>query len=251
MITWFLAAAGRHGRIILATGLALSAGFLLLQAQVPELGQRAFPILMIVVLVLLLPGVASFAGRRPNAFVVRPDVPAFSTPPRPTYTFLALACLVMATGRTANVIRDWGSDPFLSEQLPELLSTAVTLLFVAVAWGDSSVQLRPDGVWQRGITGWLVIPWDASPAVPSLPPAPNATTVPLTCARPELVRRSGLHVFRKKLRTTDIEPWLITAAIRYYVANPGDRPAIGTAAEHDRLRSELLDPFRPAPAAGT
>ncbi|GID92579.1 hypothetical protein ACFQFC_39700 [Amorphoplanes digitatis] len=251
MITKFLAAAGRHGRPILATGLALSAGFLLVQAQVPALGQRAFPALMIAAMSLLPLGVVSVAGRRPNAFVVLPDVPAFSTPPRPTYTFLALAYLVMATGRTANVIRDWGSDPFLSEQLPELFTTALTLLFVAVAWGDNSVQLRPDGVWQRGLTGWLVIPWDASPAVPSLPPAPNANTVPLTCARPELVRRSGLHVFGKKLRTTDIEPWLITAAIRYYAANPVHRPAIGTEIERDRLMRELFDPFRPAPAAGT
>jgi hypothetical protein len=197
--------------------------------------------------VLLLLAVVSLAWRRPRNLVVRPHVPAFSTPSQPSYVFMALAFLIMATGQVGTVIRDWGTEPFLSEQLPNLIYGLLVVLFVTNAWRDRGVQLRPDGVRQAGVTGWLVIPWDAVPTVPALPPAPHANTVPLTFERPELVRRSGLHVLRRKLQTQDIEPWLLTAAISYYVAHPEHRAAIGSREEYARLRAELHDPFAPWP----
>lgn len=248
MLTGFFAAVGRHRRIILGVGLILAAGYLVVHAWMPTLGQRAFPAMVAAYGVLLLLAVVALAGRRPNAFLVRPDVPAFSTAPRPVFVFTALAFLLLGTGMVGNVIRDWGSDPFLSDQLPGLGWGAIALLHVALAWRDTSVQLRPEGLWQRGITGWLIIPWDASPTVPTLPPPPNAGTVRLNFGRPELVRRQGLHAYRDRVRTFDIEPWLVTAAIRYYVTHPEHRPAIGTSAEYDRLRSQFHDPFRPVAA---
>lgn len=197
--------------------------------------------------VLLLLAIVSLAWSRPRAFVVRPGVPAFSNPPQPMYVFLSLAFLIMATGQAGNVIRDWGSDPFLSEQLPNLMWAVLALLYLTVTWRGQSVQLRPDGLWQPGIIGWLVVPWEAAPTVPALPPAPNANIVPLAYGRPDLVRRDRLYTFRKGLHTSDIEPWLLTAAISHYVEHPEHRAAIGTGAEYDRLRSELHDPFSPLP----
>jgi hypothetical protein len=36
-----------------------------------------------------------------------------------------------------------------------------------------------------------------------------------------------------------VHPWFLADAIRYYVAQPARRAAIGTLAEYDRLRADL------------
>jgi hypothetical protein len=241
VITRFLAAVGRHRRIILTVGLALSAGYLLVHVWVPSLGQRAFPAMSATAAVFLVLAVVAAARRRPTTFVVQPRLPAFSTPAQPAFVFIALTFLTIGTGMAGNVIRDWGSERLLTDRFLGIGWFALALLNVAVAWRDQSVQLRPDGLWQRGITGWLVVPWDAAPAVPTLPPPPRANTVPLTYGQPDLVRRHGLHVHGYALRTQDIDPRLITAAIRHYVAHPEHRPEIGTQTEHDRLMPLLLN----------
>jgi hypothetical protein len=191
--------------------------------------------------VFLVLGIVAAAWRRPTTFVLQPRVPAFSTPRQMAVPFIALALLTLATGMAGTVIRDWGSERFLIDRFFGLGFLVPALLHVAGAWRDQSVQLRPDGLWQRGITGWLVVPWDAAPTVPPLPLPPRATTVPLMFGRPELVRRHGLHLPGYALHTQDIDPRFITAAIRYYVAHPEHRLAIGTRAEHDRLIRLLLD----------
>jgi hypothetical protein len=242
VITRFLAVAGRHRRAILVIGLALSAGYLLAHLWVPSLGRRAYPTLAASAAVFLTLALVAIAQRRPAAFVVQPRVPAFSTPPQPVNLFLALAFLTLATGMAGNVIRDRGSEPFLSDQLLGLGWVGVALLHVVLVWRGQDVQLRPDGLWQRGVTGWLVIPWDAAPTVPRLPPAPGAMAVRLRFGRPELVRRHGLHIHRRALRTQDIDPRLITAAVQHYAVHPEHRAAIGTRGEYDRLMRQLLAP---------
>lgn len=239
VITGFFVAVGRHCRVVLTAGLVLSAGYLLVHLWVPSLGQHAFLAMLATVAVFLVLGIVAAAWRRPTTFVVQPRVPAFSTPSRTALLFIALAYLTLATGIAGTVFRDWGSERFLIDRFFGLGWLVPALLHVASAWRDQSVQLRPDGLWQRGITGWLVVPWDAAPIVSS-PPPPRANTVPLMFGRPELVRRHGLHMHGYALRTQDIDPRLITAAIHYYAAYPEHRPAIGTRAEHDRLIRLLL-----------
>ena len=242
MITRFFAAVGRHRRVLLGAGLVLSAGYLLVQARVPELGQRAFPAMLAAAGGFILLAVVALAWGRPRDLLVWPEVPAFGTSGPPVYVFIALAFLVMATGLVGNVIRDWAVDPFLSDQLLPLIWGVVALLNIAIAWRGRGVQLRPDGLRQPGLIGWLVVPWEAAPTVPDLPPAPNAVTVPLKYGRPDLVPRGGLGASRRRLSTSEVEPWLLTEAIRHYVAHPEHRAAIGTAAEYDRLRKELTRP---------
>lgn len=199
-------------------------------------------------MLLLLLAVVAVVRTRPKAFVVRPAVPAFNAPPQPAFVLMALAFLPLATGMFDFVIRAWTTEPFLLDQLLGLGGAAMLMVWFVSAWRDTSVQLRPDGLWQRGITGWLIVPWDASPTVPTLPPAPYADTVRLSYGRPDLVRRHGLHVYRRRLRTQDIDPRLITAAIRYYVDHPEYRPAIGTKAEYDRVMPGLLNALDWSPA---
>ena len=226
----------------MVTGLVLCAIYLAVELWVPSLDRWASPAMSTATPVcLLLVIVVVAARRRPRAFEVQPDVPAFSTPPQPAVVFIALGPLFLAAANVGNLIQDWGTEPFLYDQALDLLFAALVPLSIFIVCHDMNVQLRPEGLWQRGITGWLVIPWEASPTVPTLPPPAYANTVQLTYGRPDLIRRNGLHVFRHRLRTADIEPWLITAAIRYYVAHPEHRPAIGTRAEYDRLMSVFLD----------
>jgi hypothetical protein len=159
--------------------------------------------------------------------------------------FFALAFLTMGTDRLGTVIRDWDADPRLADHLLSLGWAVLVLPMILIAWRDTNVRLRPDGLWQRGVTGWLVVPWEAAPTVASLPPSPTATTVRLDYGRPELVRRRGIHLSPHRLRTDSVDPRLLAAAIRYYGDRPEHRPAIGTRAEYDRLMAALLD----APAA--
>ncbi|MEV6599172.1 hypothetical protein AB0M36_20280 [Actinoplanes sp. NPDC051346] len=247
MITRFLAAAGRRRRVILVVALVVSAGYLVAHVWVPTLGQRTFPVTAAVPAVFLMLAIVALAGARPKAFRVDPRVPAFSASAQPTLLFLALAFFPTAIGIAGNVIRDWSSEPFLAEHLLELGYPAVLSMWIVLAWRDTNVRLRPDGVWQRGITGWLVIPWDAVPIVPTLPPSPTARTVRLAFGRPELVHRRGLHVYRNCLRTDDIDPRFLCAAIRYYLAHPQHRTAIGTQAEHDRVLPLLLNSLHWSP----
>ena len=240
MITRLLAAVGRRRRVILAAGLVLSAGHVLAHLWVPALGRRTFPAMVATMVAFLLLSVVAASWRRPRSFVVQPHVPAFGTPPQPAFVFMALAFLVMGTGMAGNVVRDRTSEPFLPEHLMELAYAGVAVIWVALVWRDPGVQLRPDGLWQRGALGSLVVPWEASPTVPTLPPDPNARTVRLTYGRPGVVRRHGLHLYRHRLRTEAVDPRLITGAIRFYNAHPEHRPAIGTEGEYDRLMRGLL-----------
>jgi hypothetical protein len=240
VITGFFAAVGRHRRVILAVGLVLAVVYLSMHFWVPSLGRRAFPVMTAGTAVFILLGIIAVAWNRPNALTVEPRVPAFSAPPQPSFVFIALAFLLIATGIVGTAIRDRGEEPLLPDQLLALSWAIVLLLWVVLAWRGTRVQLRPDGLWQRGITGWLVIPWDALPTVPTLPPSPTARTVRLKYGRPELVRRHGLHVYRHQLHTDEIDPRFLCAAIRYYIAHPEDRPAIGTHAEYESVVPRLL-----------
>ncbi len=240
MITRFLAAVGRHRRTILVVALVLAAVYLLMHFWVPSLGRRAFPVMTTATALSLLLGVIALARDRPKALVVEPRMPAFSAPPHPFYLFMALASLLITTGSLGTVIRDRAQESIVPDQLVEVSWAIVPLLWIALAWRGTRVQLRPDGLWQRGITGWLIIPWDASPTVPALPPSPTARTVRLKYGRPELVRRHGLHVYGHRLHTEDIDPRFLCTAIRYYIAHPEHRSAIGTHDEYERVVPHLL-----------
>jgi hypothetical protein len=104
---------------------------------------------------------------------------------------------------------------------------------------SQGVQLRPAGLVAIRLFGALVVPWEAlAPGYP-LPIPAKASRLPLTYARPELVRRRGLTRGRRSIYISHIHAGFLAAAIRYYVAYPQHRAAIGTQSEHDRLLHAL------------
>lgn len=119
-----------------------------------------------------------------------------------------------------------------------LLAAAVMGVYLYGLWsGRPSVELNRDGVRVRAPFGNLDVPWDGlRPGYP-LRPSRHTGTLSLTVAQPKLARRRGINLV--PLHFLDIHPWFLADAIRYYVAHPEHRAAIGTAEEHDRLRHLL------------
>ncbi|MFG2054265.1 hypothetical protein ACGFI9_09545 [Micromonospora sp. NPDC048930] len=238
MLTTVIAVTVRHRRLILAISLVL--------AVVLAWGRRLSVWLDLILLIAtFLAGVLAFSlgllglrRPRPAAFLVKPEVRAFATEPSAFQIFLAvgitfLASQFLGTGHLAGV--------GLFNVLPFLLLVAVALT-VAGGWRGISVQLRPDGVFQRDFAGSLMVPWEAlAPARPSRP-AVNAATLALTYAQPDLVRRRGILPLGRRLRIDNVHPWFIADTIRHYVDHPQQRAAIGEPAEYQRLWHALMSP---------
>ncbi|MEV6816749.1 hypothetical protein [Micromonospora sp. NPDC051296] len=179
---------------------------------------------------------------RPAGLLVKPEVRAFATEPSMSQVYMAvgfmfLASLLLGARGLVEVVEG------LSMVLPLLFLVGVGV-HVAGGWRGVSVELRPDGVCQRDLTGSLMVPWEALapgrplPArSPGLHPGPDLrTTGP--------VRRRGiLPLGRRRLRIDNVHPWFIADAIRHYVDHPQHRAAIGEPAEYQRL----LDALRYAP----
>lgn len=117
-----------------------------------------------------------------------------------------------------------------------LASAAVMGVYLYGIWsGRPVVELNRNGVRVLAPFGSLVVPWDG--LRPGNPLRPSSRTFSLTVAQPKLARRRGINIL--PLYFLDIHPSFLADAIRYYVAHPEHRAAIGTAEEHDRLRHLL------------
>lgn len=143
---------------------------------------------------------------------------------------------------------NWPPEGFLG--WAALVATVlITLLAVSqsiLAWPARHVALTPAGIQWRSPLYRRLVPWDAlargGPAVPSL----VATRIPLEVISPESVVVRGMGFLsgsaaRPAVVTgqLDVHPRLMAAAIRWYAEHPEDRAAIGTSAEHERLRAAL------------
>ncbi|MFF4893334.1 hypothetical protein [Micromonospora chersina] len=235
MLAAIFAVTVRHRRPILGTALVL--------AVILAVGRRLSPWLDLVlgnatfIVGVLASSLAALAWRRsqPAALLVKPEVRAFATAPSASQIAMAVglmfvALLSLGTGHLA------GEGLFLV--LPFLLLVGVGL-HLAAGWRGVAVELRPDGVHQRDVTGSLTVPWEAlTPGRPSRPAA-RAATLALTYAQPDLVRRRGILRLGRRLRVDNVHPWFIADTIRYYVDHPQHRAAIGEPAEYQRLLHAL------------
>ena len=238
--------AGRYRRPILAVGLAAAAAYLTAHIWTPTLTDRAFPTLATASVVLFVAGLVALAGTRPQAFEVRPQVPAFTAPPGAAELYSTLGQMVMATAFTGLLLRGLArGEPLINPWLTPLLPVLI-VLSVAVRWRGTGIELRPDGLRDREALGSLVVPWHALPVVPLPAPGDRRTTLRVDYAQPQLIRRSGLVTSRKRLSTYNIDPRMAAQVIRYYSTHPEHRCAIGTHAEYHRLLTELHPPPHPA-----
>ncbi|SCG43659.1 hypothetical protein [Micromonospora inositola] len=227
----------RYRRPILTVALVLAVVLAVVRQLSPTLGLiLAIATSLTGVLVLLL-ALALLALRRPRpaAFLVKPEVRAFATEPSAVQIYLAVGLTFVASSQLLTIGTFHRVSVGLVLVLQFLLLVAIGIQ-LAASWRGSSIELRPDGVYQRDFVGSLMVPWEAlAPGRPSRP-AVRASTLALTYAQPDLVRRRGiLPLGWRRLRTDNIHPWFIADTIRHYVDHPQHRAAIGEPAEYQRL----------------
>ncbi|MFF4893335.1 hypothetical protein [Micromonospora chersina] len=239
MIGRVLAATVRHRRGVLMLGVLLALGNVAAVAFAPALGQILFFPLVALALVLVVLALLSLQTR-PAYFVVQPQIPAFGTPASAWKVFLAVCFLLPFSAQVGALMRSGRQDTAWTPEsilhVPWLLLVA---LLLAEAWRGYGVQLRPYGVRQSWILGSIIVPWEALPVAQMTLPAHRAAALWLAYAEPQLVRRRGIPWRRHALRTDNVDPRFLAAAIHHYVCHPDHRAAIGSHAEYRRLLAAL------------
>ncbi|MEU8301391.1 hypothetical protein AB0C04_29400 [Micromonospora sp. NPDC048909] len=206
-----LAAMARHRRVVLAVALALSAGYPVGQ-WFGSVGDEAlgdlwfFGLLAVLVMSLVLLIVSSLA-QRPAVFMVRPEESSFSTPPSSPVIATALLFTFAASGHVASLVVSVKShDLPLEKTVLAVAWIAGSCLLLAGAWHGLGVHLRPEGLRWRELTGSVSVLSEAIAPGHPLRPAVRAGTLALTYGRLELVRRRGLVLSQRLLRSTMSTP---------------------------------------------
>ncbi|OKI84558.1 hypothetical protein [Micromonospora sp. CB01531] len=235
MLAALFAVTVRHRRLILSLSLVLAVGL----AWGRRLSDWLDLILLIATILTAVLGALALRRSRPAALLVKPEVRAFATAPSASQILIA----VTLTFLTSHLL----GTRYLGEVFGGLFMVLPFLLLVAVGvqvasgWRGISIELRPEGVCQRDVTGSLMVPWEALAPGRPFQPAVGAATLALTYAQPDLVRRRGiLPLGRRRLRIDNVHPWFIADAIRYYVDHPQHRAAIGEPSEYQRLWHALM-----------
>ncbi|MCW6005964.1 hypothetical protein K1W54_15460 [Micromonospora sp. CPCC 205371] len=256
-----------------AVGLGVGAlSFVWLRAANPEPDQWLPSLIVgllppVLVLVAAPPDLVPSRRRRPGRRASAPAAagPPFRAPPARRAVWWPAALLVMVSvnfGTALSFTREPAGDPepegllaALDAAIMAILGSAAVvatgLQLTAIWAGWPQVELTPEAVRVKAPFGYIAVPWQAlRPGYPWRPSL-RADTLALTIDQPHLIHRRGLIGASRAVPTfwLDIHPWFLADAIRYYVAHPEHRAAIGTATEHDRLRQTLHNGSIPPQAA--
>ncbi|GIF70641.1 hypothetical protein [Asanoa siamensis] len=178
----------------------------------------------------------------PASFEIRAETFVAPTNRRRTIEIAALVLVLTSQAALAiDRLADGGGvfDGLLSVVFG-LLAAALLARSVLV---PTTVELNADGLRIPGRLHRVDVPWAA--IRPGTPWAPVLRTQRLELligtgylVRPPSERRQRLDV---PIDVLDIHPWFLADAIRYYVAHPEHRAAIGRPAELERLSRRLRD----------
>jgi hypothetical protein len=189
--------------------------------------------------------------RRPGRFYVGED--AFTVPTMRA-PWVAAADHVLFGGFLIGIALDVLLPPSGGVRLDGLGVTSLAGVIAVVAftyfavrplWQGNVLTLTPTGITYRTPFTDRVVPWEALPVGEPARRPVRAALLMLPVAKPELVMQEGPRIGgagkRRLLLPMDfnVHPWFLTDAIRYYVGHPQSRTAIGTEAEHDRLRASF------------
>lgn len=263
VITRLVTATARHRHAILLSGVAVAAAYATLTALLLPV-VVTLVVLIVVTVPLLVLAVVAARRARPAAFVVRPDLPAFTAPTHAAPVYLALGIMAMAGDRIGTTVRNvLAGDWLWLEIFGAGLYVVSIILAVRLAWRGYDVYLRPDGLYDRRSLGTLIVPWEAV-ATAELYPRPGRSTtivvppgafaagdtdaardrlgnVRLTYARPRLVRRRGLAGTAQEITTFHVDERFLAATIDFYAQHAQYRAGIGTDDGYRRLRQALAD----------
>ena len=235
----------RYRRQIIVTTTLLAASMVWLCPRLVPLGSLVLVVVACAVLATL-----AWVWSRPAALTVDPRRRAFRAFPNAGSVYLAVEMVfvsAMGIGIAGYERSPTGHGP---DQFGTVLLAVTVLavgLLLVLAWRETGLEVRPDGLIDRNPLGTLAVPWEAlAPGYPQ--PSPGKSLV-LAYARPELVCRRHIASRRKlAVQALNADPRYLGTVIAHYVAYPQYRAAIGTQAEYDRLRRALNDPAGPLPA---
>ena len=154
MLIRLLLTPGRHRKVVLTAGVTAAAVYLVAYTRSPMFRDQEVTIWAVAVALFLL-ALAASAVARPRAFLVRPEVPAFITPPSAGDVYASLGQLTLATALTGIYLRDRAEGhPSVDLRLAILLPV-LALAGVAASWRSKGIELRPDGLHDKEILGVL------------------------------------------------------------------------------------------------
>lgn len=186
-------------------------------------------------------------SRRRAGFIVTGR--AFRIPPR-TDLRLNVVLGILITGPLGGMM--WRSPDSRGIAIAFVTCMAILIALILAVGPGPVLELRPTGVYWNARIFRRHIPWEAlAPGGPGRP-RPSDSRLPLIVTRPELVTQRGPRLGSGTAErpflslTMEVQPAFLADAIHWYADHPEDRPAIGTQAEHDRLRTALG--AAPAPA---
>ncbi|MDG4822659.1 hypothetical protein O7635_12440 [Asanoa sp. WMMD1127] len=178
----------------------------------------------------------------PASFTVRGDTFVAPTNRRRTIEVAALVLVSISQAALA-VDRLGGDGGAFDGVLSVLFGLFAAALLARSLLVPTTVELTAEGLRIPGRLHRIEVPWAA--VQPGTPWAPRLRTQRLELVvgtsylvRPPSERRPRLDV---PIDVLDIHPWFLADAIRYYVAHPEHRAAIGRPAELERLSRRLRD----------
>lgn len=143
---------------------------------------------------------------------------------------------ILVTLVVAYIALDVPRDGAVGQALISAIWVVALVLVGRLVWHGAGVRLSPDGIRDRRLFGQLFVPWDA--VDPEHAPAVvRSFEVMPAYRRPELVRGR-----RTPISAWNVDGRFLARVIREYAGRPDFRPAIGTAAELDRLARENEPP---------
>jgi hypothetical protein len=253
-----ITAVARHRRVILTGGLAAALAGAVAAALLPPSRAVVFLSLFGAMAVSVAAGLAAglAAGvsanrRRPATLGVTADG-AFASPRMAPMVFFGLALTVVPVFVLCGLLLDPAGEPAGPGRILLIIVGGATLAAAANAafgmWRGIGVRLTPAGITADLYAGTLLAPWDALDAAQPRWDPELEFKITLAYARPELVTARGLVLNRREILFEGVDGAFLAAVVAHYAADPAYRPAIGTAAELDRLRGALL-PFAALPPA--
>ncbi|BCY07869.1 hypothetical protein L3i22_029570 [Actinoplanes sp. L3-i22] len=174
--------------------------------------------------------------REPSFLVIEADH-AFRT--RPSGTLAVVGVGHLATlGLLLLYPPDFAHGSFQDRFLLPTVAAGF-LLYWRTLWSGDGITLTPAGVHADKARGTVTFPWEALDQ--AKPPVVESNELEIAYRRPELVKATGLLVFREWLTIGSVPLPTIAAALRHYLAHPEDRAGIGTTAGHERLFRAIAD----------
>lgn len=179
----------------------------------------------------------------PATFIVDERDRIFRTPRHANGVLWALVCLQIMVAFAGGTVWEAARGKFFwAGAVGALVVGALLATMARAAWRGTGLTLSPSGISADKSAGSLVIPWEALGTQLAAPIESGWWGLKLAYARPGLVTSVGWMPVRDEVIFEGVNREFVAFAVHTYATEPSRRYAIGTAAEHELLRTGPLPP---------